>query len=273
MITQSNQKKAASKRQGMGFTLIELLIVIAIIAILAAILFPVFARARENARRSSCMSNLKQIGLAAMMYSQDYDETLMKNGVCGGQQLETGGLSSNSACSTIPGNEYYHLWMHILYPYDRSVQIYNCPSAEGGARFTSGYYWSGGSGLAHYGYNQYLSDGLKLAAIQQPSVTPMIMDSTYYLSDPDHDCNASSTPFDSWCISGPTDNADPPDYRHLETANIAFADGHVKSVNLHVLNTETNNDFSSSTSPITGNHSSSSPDWSIWIQWDPSLQQ
>jgi prepilin-type N-terminal cleavage/methylation domain-containing protein len=57
-----------------GFTLIELLVVIAIIAILAAILFPVFGRARENARRSSCQSNLKQIGLGAMQYTQDYDE-------------------------------------------------------------------------------------------------------------------------------------------------------------------------------------------------------
>src|SRR4028118_1558188 len=60
-----------------GFSLIELLVVIAIIAILAAILFPVFARARENARRASCMSNLKQIGLGALQYSQDYDEKMV----------------------------------------------------------------------------------------------------------------------------------------------------------------------------------------------------
>lgn len=63
------------KKQSRGFTLIELLVVIAIIAILAAILFPVFARARENARRTSCLSNLKQMGLGMMMYVQDYDET------------------------------------------------------------------------------------------------------------------------------------------------------------------------------------------------------
>src|SRR5690606_28544578 len=67
-----NVKKLESK----GFTLIELLVVIAIIAILAAILFPVFARARENARRASCMSNEKQLALGLLMYTQDYDERL-----------------------------------------------------------------------------------------------------------------------------------------------------------------------------------------------------
>jgi len=63
-----------SRNNKSAFTLIELLVVIAIISILAAILFPVFGRARENARRASCMSNLKQIGLAIMQYTQDYDE-------------------------------------------------------------------------------------------------------------------------------------------------------------------------------------------------------
>src|SRR5438093_1335925 len=76
------RRTARPARQGepFGFTLIELLVVIAIIAILAAILFPVFGRARENARRSSCQSNLKQLGLAAMQYVQDYDETMMSLG-------------------------------------------------------------------------------------------------------------------------------------------------------------------------------------------------
>lgn len=64
------------KQNRTAFTLIELLVVISIIAVLAAILFPVFARARENARRASCMSNLKQIGLGFMMYTQDYDEMM-----------------------------------------------------------------------------------------------------------------------------------------------------------------------------------------------------
>src|SRR6266853_2673654 len=64
-------------KRNQGFTLIELLVVVAIIAILAAILFPVFAQARESARKTSCLSNVKQLGLGCLMYSQDYDETLV----------------------------------------------------------------------------------------------------------------------------------------------------------------------------------------------------
>src|SRR5688572_20769118 len=75
------------RRERAGFTLIELLVVIAIIAILAAILFPVFAQAREKARQTSCLSNMKQLGTSFMMYTQDYDERLPNSGLeagCGG---------------------------------------------------------------------------------------------------------------------------------------------------------------------------------------------
>src|SRR4051812_17085103 len=95
-----------SENRRTAFTLIELLVVIAIIAILASILFPVFGRARENARRSSCLSNMKQIGLGMYQYSQDYDEKFM---------LEWDG-------GTDAG------WKQIVQPYLKSTQIWACPS-------------------------------------------------------------------------------------------------------------------------------------------------
>ena len=99
-----------------AFTLIELLVVIAIIAILAAILFPVFARARENARRSSCQSNLKQIGIGAMQYVQDYDE---KYPMAYYYKNDTGGSGG-----------YVHV-SAIIQPYLKSEQIWKCPSSDG----------------------------------------------------------------------------------------------------------------------------------------------
>ena len=95
--------KRSSPRSRAGFTLIELLVVIAIIAILAAILFPVFAKAREKARQASCMSNEKQLGLGVLQYTQDYDEIYPT--YLGGQ----GG------------------WAGEIYPYIKSMQVYSCP--------------------------------------------------------------------------------------------------------------------------------------------------
>ena len=111
-----------------GFTLIELLVVIAIIAILAAILLPVFAQARERARLSSCGNNLKQIGLAWVQYTQDYDEC----GPYGSQgSCDTTALlwSSRGSCGGAPSPGPYSTWNTLILPYIKSINVFMCPDA------------------------------------------------------------------------------------------------------------------------------------------------
>jgi prepilin-type N-terminal cleavage/methylation domain-containing protein/prepilin-type processing-associated H-X9-DG protein len=107
-----------------GFTLIELLVVIAIIAILAAILFPVFAQAREKARQASCLSNIKQQGLAVHMYAQDYDETLPPWWVAHPNTDQPAGWND------------IHYWYVNLLPYTKNRDIFRCPSAGGPGQYT-----------------------------------------------------------------------------------------------------------------------------------------
>ena len=104
-----------SPRLNKGFTLIELLVVVAIIALLAAILFPVFGRARENARRSSCQSNLKQIGLGITQYSQDYDEKMVP------LRWYYNNTLNPTKHSVMP-------WPSMVQPYVKSAQVFQCPS-------------------------------------------------------------------------------------------------------------------------------------------------
>lgn len=119
MLTSTN----ASRRKSGAFTLIELLVVIAIIAILAAILFPVFAQAREKARQSSCLSNEKQMALGIMQYVQDYDETF--------PQAYWYKNDNN-------GNDGYVQWSGLIQPYTKNAGVFVCPSdANGGTEPTN----------------------------------------------------------------------------------------------------------------------------------------
>src|SRR5437867_1928522 len=106
-----------------AFTLIELLVVIAIIAILAAILFPVFAQAREAARKTTCQSNLKQISTGAMMYTQDYDEIMMPSYVSTNLPY-----CFSTGVAKEPGQ--WAGWLDLIQPYIKNMGVARCPSAN-----------------------------------------------------------------------------------------------------------------------------------------------
>ena len=136
-----------------GFTLIELLVVIAIIAILAAILFPVFGRAREQARKTVCCSNLKQIGLAVMMYAQDYDETMPPYSQGWGFRGSLGYGGGDGP-----------RWADVIYPYVKNRAVFDCPSGstQRMAIFPGGYYFD--ITKYSYGYSSPSSQGAEFGA-------------------------------------------------------------------------------------------------------------
>jgi len=184
-----------------GFTLIELLVVIAIIAILAAILFPVFARAREKARQASCLSNLKQLGIAARMYAQDYDEKMVPVAVSG---------------PVVGGNGVW--WMVNLQPYIKNIQVLHCPSYSGGGYCTN----TGGCEpgqpsptpyryFAGYGMNYWFPTPYAEGQIEDVSGTYLFMDSACVIAGPD--------PWAGFRTAY---------LRHNEGADIVFVDGHAK---------------------------------------------
>ncbi len=215
-----------------AFTLIELLVVIAIIAILAAILFPVFARARENARRTSCLSNMKQIGLGMMQYTQDYDERYPK-ALDGDWGVRPYPVQTNTSMpgylfrtSDSSGTLAYNVsWMDIIYPYVKSSQMFVCPSQLLGT-----------DTRAHYGYSAAINGTyrpnftgtggsntpMSLAEVRRPAESIMVLDykSNYvtWAVKSQYVNYVTSTDLASRRLKAP----------HLEGTSVCFADGHAK---------------------------------------------
>ncbi len=213
-----------------AFTLIELLVVIAIIAILASILFPVFARAREQARKASCQSNLKQIGLGIAMYVQDYDET-----------YPVGTLYGNPPATV--------RWFGMLDPYIKNTQVFVCPTA-GPIQNSGGYGWNmgglgsvGSVGYSGFGYTNLDwrtpsgTGPVKLSEVEEASTTFIVTDpaSNGYASNGLYaigyvGSSSSYIPVLHGGQVGPfiTTSSTPP---LTGGGNYLFADGHVKFIN------------------------------------------
>ncbi len=196
-----------------GFTLIELLVVIAIIAILAAILFPVFAKAREKARQTSCLSNLKQICTAALMYAQDYDEVLVQEYMY----------------SPYPTNLFW--WPDLLYPYTKNWQLGACPSQDQVALwYPTGGGAQGSAPFANYHMAWWLC-GMKLAKMADVSGTIMFSEAVNEIWCTDQ--TDLSVPDQQWVhevtgASHPGGVASNIVKVHNDGTNFGFQDGHAK---------------------------------------------
>ncbi len=252
-----------SKRS--AFTLIEILVVIAIIAILAAILFPVFARARENARRTTCQSNLKQLGVGMLQYAQDYDERYIPN-------TKTGSIADTPAIS----------WTVVLFPYTKSRAILRCASNTTTVLSSSNDSSIGTTNTLNYTYNAYIggqgcgtptltaTPGRLASQIVLPSQTPLLVEAVgipYALGTDKVDqsliffvagavkVDPTFTVMQGRALTDPQNLAStspwtgliplPPKYTersfgvtmgapganvHFDCANFLFADGHVKAL-------------------------------------------
>ena len=224
-----------------GFTLIELLVVIAIIAILAAILFPVFAQAREKARQTSCLSNLKQMGTSLQLYVDDFDETLpcvyfTHSTIDTGDRTNDTGTYAGYPChkfkifnleNSTDGYEY--TWADALFPYVKNVSMYVCPS--------------GIKNVCGYSYNSLLANPSSVGNVWSANWNPVSMSQLQNTSDlvfvadviqrtSDKATSGMGSPYtllfhdkdyNTWKNWGVTDPI-----RHNGGCNFAMADGHAK---------------------------------------------
>ncbi|MGQ9731365.1 MAG: prepilin-type N-terminal cleavage/methylation domain-containing protein [Candidatus Zipacnadales bacterium] len=179
------------KAQRQGFTLIEILVVIAILAILAAIIFPVFFKARGKARQTKCLSNLKQIGAALIMYADDHDGYYTR-----GQYWPWTSV---------------HLWTHAIEPYLRNQEVLRCPD-QGGDPYGYGYniaYWGHGDTKdGMHGVNDWYP--VHQSQVPEPAETVWVVD------------------FGRYWGCGLEFGTEQPKPRHNDGFNVLFVDGHVK---------------------------------------------
>ena len=235
-----NRPNLAATRS--AFTLIELLVVIAIISLLAAILFPVFGRVRENARRSTCMSNLKQIGMGILQYTQDYDECYPLNGA-----------NIYTSTSTDAFQRAKNSWRSLIFPYVKSEQVFVCPSNPNREDFT----FDNGTdpGSFKKSYNALLGTVIsttdtpvKISAVQYASSTIAIIETF------DGGFGEDASKIGSLNY-GYNQHQDDMFAGHMGTANFLFSDGHVKAMR-----------------PDSTYVVSKSTEWNMGNAWDSNVQ-